>query len=804
MSYARIEVKRMRSPVSFAVAFAVVLAFSTRANASPSPSPSPIPSLGALTTGNGFGFAVFDLKQSKITEFLEHPYRYLRPGATQMDLGVERRNLAYDVYFGVRANTTAAWLQAPNVSAANYVAESGIIHSAGTVGGVKADSYFFEPFGLSQNAMVALIHVTNNNASAVTVDAFLNPNFHMGSGTGDSVGADGETITTTGMSSTETGAGGGVMVYQPFGFDKADCSGTGYANVNAGMDLAGTPTTCSNQTDITIDYQKSLGSIAAGGDAWWGAVITFAADGNSSNASGAVTTWIGGRAPDKILADAQAEWEAWRKPPPSGLSADETRVWRQSESVLRMAQVLEPWTATPKQKAYGMILASLPPGEWHIGWVRDAQFAIVALARMGHLDEAKRGLEFFLGAEANQYQTYAGVPYRVSVVRYFGNGVEESDWNADGPNVEFDGWGLFLWAARTYVDRAGNGWLDGMTPANERYYDVLADQVAAPLHHNLEGTGLIGQDTSIWESHWNNRKHYAFTTLAAARGLCDFAALASRRGDSANASKYQTDSSALGAGARAHLVDSGNVLGGSEEGISAGKYHDAAPLWGLNWSLYPTSDAVWNATLDGLSVLQVSSGGYKRNDDALSSYDSDEWVMVDLTASMVMRKAGRAAAADSLVAWVTAQAMANQQLIPELYNQTSGSIPIDAYSGAIPMVGFGAAAYLLALLDRSGASPLDTACDTPFVGNPDGGLPPGNDSGTAPEGGDMSVRLNDAGQPIDPIPDLSVTPRHATGGCSCDVGGRTSAPPIAIFVGLGFWISRRRGRASRDRDRAAG
>jgi GH15 family glucan-1,4-alpha-glucosidase len=802
MSYARIEVTRMRNWFPFA--FAIAFAFAARAEASPSPSPSPIPSLGALTTGNGFGFAVFDLKQSKISEFLEHPYRYLKPGATQMDLGVERRNLAYDVYFGVRANTTAAWLQSPNVSAASYVAESNIIHSTGTVGGVQADSYFFEPFGLQSNAMVALIHVTNTNGSAVTVDAFLNPNFHLGSGTGDTVGAENETITTTGMSSTETGPGGGVMVYQPFGFDKADCSGTGYANVVGAMDLAGTPTSCTNMSDVTIDYQKSLGSIAAGADAWWGAVISFAADGNSSNAATRATTWIAGRTPDQILADAQAEFETWRKPPPSGLSADETRVWRQSESVLRMAQVLEPWTATPKQKAYGMILASLPPGQWHVGWVRDAQFAIVALARMGHLDEARRGLEFFLGAEGNQYQSYAGVPYRVSVVRYFGNGVEESDWNADGPNIEFDGWGLFLWAVRTYVDRAGNGWLDGMTPANERYYDVLADQVAAPLHHNLEGTGLIAEDTSIWESHWNNRKHYAFTTLAAARGLCDFAALASRRGDSANASKYQTDASALAAGARAHLVDGSNYLGGSQEGIAAGKYHDAAPLWGLEWSLYPTTDAVWSATLDGLPTLQVSSGGYKRNDDALSTYDSDEWVMVDLTASMVMRQAGRAAAADALVAWVTAQAMANQQLVPELYNQTSGAIPIDAYSGAIPMVGFGAAAYVLALTDRAGASPLDTACDTPFAGNPDGGLPPGNDSGMAPEGGDLSVPLDDAGRPI--RPDLSMTPsvHHATGGCSCDVGGGGSVAPLSIFFVLGFWISRRRGRASRGRGRAAG
>jgi len=31
---------------------------------------SPVVSVGALTTGNGYGFSVFDLNQKKITQFL--------------------------------------------------------------------------------------------------------------------------------------------------------------------------------------------------------------------------------------------------------------------------------------------------------------------------------------------------------------------------------------------------------------------------------------------------------------------------------------------------------------------------------------------------------------------------------------------------------------------------------------------------------------------------------------------------------------------------------------------------------------
>src|SRR4029078_10886724 len=96
--------------------------------------------------------------------------------------------------------------------------------------------------------------------------------------------------------------------------------------------------------------------------------------------------------PVQVLADALADWESCRTPPPGGLSDDELRVYRQQEAVLRMAQVREPWQSEPKQEGHGMILAALAPGIWHIGWVRDATYAIVALARSGHLTEARDAL----------------------------------------------------------------------------------------------------------------------------------------------------------------------------------------------------------------------------------------------------------------------------------------------------------------------------------------------------------------------------------------------------------------------------
>ena len=64
-----------------------------------------------LTTGNGHGFQVFSEEKHRITQFLEHPYRYIAPAKIPAlppeGEGVGRRNLAFDVFFGVKAG---GWL----------------------------------------------------------------------------------------------------------------------------------------------------------------------------------------------------------------------------------------------------------------------------------------------------------------------------------------------------------------------------------------------------------------------------------------------------------------------------------------------------------------------------------------------------------------------------------------------------------------------------------------------------------------------------------------------------------------------
>src|SRR5687767_1123267 len=124
-----------------------------------------------MPTGNGHGFQVFDRAQSRITYFLEHPYRYVAPGADDRTWGIGRRDLTHDIYPGVRINGTSKWLnncgsgECADFTSVEYEAQTNIIHGTTSVNGATVDAYFYAPFGYEGNAMVMLVKVTNGTGS---------------------------------------------------------------------------------------------------------------------------------------------------------------------------------------------------------------------------------------------------------------------------------------------------------------------------------------------------------------------------------------------------------------------------------------------------------------------------------------------------------------------------------------------------------------------------------------------------------------------------------------------------------------
>jgi GH15 family glucan-1,4-alpha-glucosidase len=731
-----------------------------------------------LTTGNGHGFQVFDANKNRVTQFLEHPYRYLRPRSDPKSDGVGRRNLAFDVFFGLKGSGGAGWLSEPqSAGVPEYVEQANIIRAPATLAGVQAESFFFSPFGIEKNVLVGLVHAPGAS------HGFALLNFHLGTpdGSGTAPDANGESTRAGAApkSVVETGPGGGAMVYVPLGgLDRADCEGA-FNKVKGGSEI-GTKVDCSGN-DISVGLEKSLDK-----EGWFGFAAAFAENAGDADAlSTDITNWAGARTPRQILDDTKAEWNAWRKPPPDGAlcSDDETKVWRTGEAVLRMGQVREP--NITGRKNHGMVLASLPPGEWHSGWVRDGVFSVAAYARSGHHAEAKDALDFFLNAEpVGKFKSYVrNQDYRISVVRYFGTGEEEADYSGQPtPNVEIDGWGMVLYAARQYVEASGDtAWLDSATRAGT-VWEALSNGIAAPLEANLESNGIVAADSGIWEVHDANKRHFAFTTLSAARGFCDMAGLAKKANRTSDVAKYQALAKKVRDAFLSSFVDPQGAFAGSTEGLSSGKYIDGAVAEAFTWNvLQDWKGDNAKATLDLLGRLRVDSGGYKRNNDGLSSYDDNEWILVDLRIANALRRAGKTAEADGVVAHVVQKAAANFYLLPELYNAVPTDGQIGKYTGSIPMVGYGGGAFILTMLDRFGLiEPNDCGdgkgmtlpkvdCSTVSTKAPDGpgGQGPNGSNDPSANGG---------------VPDANEVPFAPA--CLCRLGPARSVPPL-VLGGLG-------------------
>ena len=80
-----------------------------------------------------------------------------------------------------------------------------------------------------------------------------------------------------------------------------------------------------------------------------------------------------------------------------------------------------------------------------------------------------------MNADAGRYPSFVNnQPYRISTVRYYGDGQEEADYSGSPTrNIEIDGWGLFLWAARQYVDASmDTAWLASTTKKGDSVYDA--------------------------------------------------------------------------------------------------------------------------------------------------------------------------------------------------------------------------------------------------------------------------------------------------------------------------------------------
>ena len=610
-----------------------------------------------LVTGNGFGFAVALPDNGTLSKFYAHPYCFTGPDPqNSLSEGVETANFIKSLGWNDKTSQ--------NVSS-EYVEESQIIHTHGNAG----DAFFFMPFGFDQAALIILWEP----ASAEGQRGFWSADWNKPVKSRKVLrmfGAEMQILHFDGIQES--------LLLIPLGKRQKEPA-------------------------QPLEY-------LSGNHAW--ALVSLENEGELEHAAQQFHRWQTGLEPKELVKREIAEVERWRvQPAVHFLEENERRVWRQSEIVLRMAQSREP--NRPGRFSNGLIIAGLPDGLWFTPWVRDMAYATVAFARMGHKDEARAALlAYFNARPTGKMRKETGTDYQVSVVRYFGDGSEEPFFTMEGStNIELDDWALVLWALGEYLQRFPDPPLLQLSTYRGRLYESARDYVAKPLLANLEkyGDGLIvAADTSIWEERQKDKKHFAFSTAAAIAGLQNFAGIAGSAGDEHTQTEILAQVALLEKGFTAAFIRGGKLRGTLEEGVK--NDIDGALLAVINFGIV-NDPGILRDTVDRMELLRVASGGYRRVRGILRDpsifeywYEKQEFLFVDFNLAEVYRRLGRNADADAILKRIVNKAAADHNVIPEMYVAESCTLfpgELGDPTGAKPMVGYGAGAYIVQVLRRS-------------------------------------------------------------------------------------------------------
>jgi GH15 family glucan-1,4-alpha-glucosidase len=612
-----------------------------------------------LVTGDGFGFAVVSPENAAVTKFYAHPYSFGQPDAkNSLNEGVETANFIQQISW--RGEHTSEPAQP---ASADYDQDSQIIRIRSSNG----DGLVFMPFSLRQPTLIVSWNPASNKAGALNVE-WSHP----------------------------------IASQKSVRIDNTAMQLLKFEGIQESLLLILLDT---KRAEPTQPHQ-----LLATNNSW--ALISIENEADLDQTANEFLHWRAGLSASDLAAREIAQLEQWRvKPAVHFASEAERHLWRQSEVMLRMAQSREP--NRPGRNNNGLIVAALPDGVYFTPWVRDMSYALAAFIRMGHQAEARAGLLAYFNAQPTgkmRAQT-AGAEYQVSVVRYFGDGSEEPFFTEEGAtNIEFDDWGLALWALGQYEQKYNDPELLKVQTYRGPLFETAKDFIVKPLLANTEDYGpgkIVAADTSIWEEHQKDKKHFAWSTAMAIVGLKNFAAVAKMAGDESARTEALNQAALLQKGFNTAFIRGGKLHGTLEPGEK--NDIDGALLAIINFGLV-TDPALIANTVDRMSLLKVASGGYKRvrsnyTDPAIFEYwyEKEEFLFVDFSLAEVDRRMGRATEADAMFKRIVTKAAADHNIIPEMYVAVPCRLfpgKIGDPTGALPMVGYGAGEYILHLLDR--------------------------------------------------------------------------------------------------------
>ncbi|MBX9569470.1 MAG: hypothetical protein K2X77_11275 [Candidatus Obscuribacterales bacterium] len=615
-----------------------------------------------MVTGNGFGYAVLS-PEGRITKLYAHPYRFERPNPDESKDGFETTNFLQSLRLDLESVGFTHRSQDPGINRKDnctYLRESNILSVARN----DFQEIYFMPFGLHENVFVAGITGAAGTSGGKHV---LYPKWK-------------HALVSDELRHTLPGRKGRLLHFK-----------------GVKESLLAVP------LDRSTDLARSSATELPGA-AW--AFITLENAKDADLAVERLNAWQGKLSLDALIEREIAEHEKWRvKPNVTFRSDDEKKLWRQNETFLRMSQIQEANTA--KRFSNGLILASLPDGMWFTPWVRDMAYAVVGLIKMGHLEEAKKGLlSWFNSRPVGKWKRETrNLDYQISVTRYFGDGSEEADYSGlKTPNVEFDDWGLALWAVAEYFEKTKDfDFLNTKTYRGCTVYECMKDFIVTPLFGNLDkfDDGLIvTADSSLWEEHQENKKHFAFSTFSNIKGLRGFLKIAEAMKDRDEVKRVSEKLALIEKGFQSAFVHDGVVWGVAVEPCPKSEI-DGSLLEAFNMGIV-TDPAVRDKTLQKMELLKTASGGYRRLLGP-SDYEKQEFVFIDFHMARVLQSIGRKVEAQQMIDRIVNKSLQDHGLIAECYvseksNDFKGEIGDP--TGSIPMIGYGAGIYAMTLAER--------------------------------------------------------------------------------------------------------
>lgn len=655
-----------------------------------------------FTSANGYSAVVFDDISKRVKMFFPHIYK-------NFDKNTEVNNIAFDTYFGLSLDGENFWLPERNeaYSSLNYLEKTGIIHTVSRFEKAEVEEFIFAPMSLEVSSMLMLIKV-KALADLQSLSIFSIHNFHLGLEE-NKVNFKSERILYDSsdiyIESSETSDY--IVAYKPL--VPNSIHSTNPINPYNVVKSGGTLSNVSDSKivdDAVCGFEMDYGVVKSGESRWFGVLILYKDNKDKDEIINLANKLTENKNVEDFLNDEIEFWNNHFNIVDQDILGifDKDPLLYNAAALLKMSQVRE--KNYEGRKPNGQILASLPPGMWNITWLRDMMYSIFALVEIGLREDALNGLKFILNADCGYFKEYVGTDYKFSVCRYYGDGMEESDVNEDGPNIEFDGPGLFLAGVGSYVSRYG---VDEL----REYSDIIFSNFADVILSLIDSEGLIKADSSIWERHLNGKeKHFTYTQITALAGLCGAILFADKLGDSKHLSLYKEAYYRLRDNVLEKLIHKdGYLVSSLEEYRALAGFLDAAVIEAINLGVISGNDLFSKKTMDIMSLLKTAGGGYKRNDDG-DWYDKQEWVFIDLRIASAYKKIGREDIAKSIIDRVKSYVILNNYQFPELITEDGNNI-----AGSVPMIGFGAGAYILSQLNSEFKSCISEPSDASYDSN---------------------------------------------------------------------------------------